>query len=266
MENKKKVIPTASNQPMMKTSSIKHRVGRPVSDFKKPNNTTAKPRPNPVAQDMPRLVTQPMVEPITPTVNTEPKVSTKQKTPKIKKLKNKKLPIFIAVGITVILVVIGVVVAINLPQGSSDNSSNTEETAATIPGNIETTEEENKVTEETLDKYAGVSFEGYQQVEDELGTHGAVVVSVKNTSDKRTNLAVDIVAKDEEGNILDQSSLYAEGIEPEQVQTFYTFVYSELSPEQLKSAKFEVNRAYTYSTDGTDETDQVEINIETPQE
>ena len=270
MDNKKKV--TSSNQPIMGSRPITyaptHKTGQPVANTKRASSAPTKPHST--AQRVVRTNATPINRPATPVSNpAKPDANPESKTETVskeKKPKNKKPLIFIAIGVVAILAIVGVIVAINVSQGSNTDAG-TDESADTSSSAPATTEEENKVTKETTDNYAQVSFEGYQQVEDEMGSHGAIIVTVKNISDKKTCIAVDLVAKDADGNILDQSSLYAEGIEPEQVQTFQTFVYSELSPEQLQSAKIEVLKAYTYSNDPSDTTEQSEaVEVEIPQQ
>lgn len=103
---------------------------------------------------------------------------------------------------------------------------------------------------EAILKYIGIEVVGYQQVNDGNNDYNAVVINVTNTGEEKTSLAIEIIARSEDGTVLDKSSVYAEAIDPGQTHQFYTFVYSELTPEQLKSAKYEIYKAYTYVSSG----------------
>ena len=161
--------------------------------------------------------------------------------------KNKKLYIIASI---IVLVVVIVVAAILINQNSNDGDGIdvNKDTRVIIDSN-QTTEQEDNITKQILEKYADVKVEGYQEIEEENGTVGTVVIDVKNISGKKINLAVDVVAKDKDGNILDKTSLYAEEMEEDQVYVFNVFTDSELSQEQLQNATIEVLRAYTYGTE-----------------
>lgn len=170
------------------------------------------------------------------------------------KMRTSKMPSYkviagvVAVGVLAIVAIVVAVIVKNNSQTSDVESGESGETAVYM--NV-LTEEDKKTTSETMDDVE-INIEGRQQFSDENGEHNGVVVTVKNTGKEKTNIAIDLVAKDDKGEILDKSSLYAEGIEPEQTQKFYLFVYSKLSAEQLNKAKFEVYKAYTYKTDVTE--------------
>lgn len=168
------------------------------------------------------------------------------KAPKI----NKKWALIIA-GIVVLLIIIAVALVLLLPKGSDGNDVSS--TDGTYTAGTEITDEEKAVTKKVLDEYAEVTVVGFQEFEDENGKHNSIVVNVKNVSDKRISLAIDVIAKNKEGAVLDKSSLYAEGIMPEQTQVFQTFVYSTLSADELKAADYEVLKAYTYVAPGDSE-------------
>lgn len=187
---------------------------------------------------------------------------------KIKNLKKFWVWFGIIIGVIIAVVIVCLVLYfINKPVegGSGDGEAN-------VFGEV-MTEEEKQVTRQVMDEYADVTVEGVEEVEDELGKHNAVIVKVKNISDKTISLAIDIVAKDKDGNMLDKSSLYAEGIGPEQVYSFQTFVYSILTIDQLKAAEYDIYKAYTYNTPGTqaeetpvEQADQVPVeqSVQTP--
>lgn len=108
------------------------------------------------------------------------------------------------------------------------------------------TNEEKEITQETVNEYANLQLEGYQQVKEGNRSFDAVVIKVTNKGQDTTCIAVKLVAEDQEGSIIDRSSLYAEEIHPGETQTFNTFAYSDLAPGRLQNAKFEIYKAYTY--------------------
>ena len=158
------------------------------------------------------------------------------------------------IAIVAVIVVLGAAVAVVVMDPfhwfTKSDGGQVEETGTNAPANLEMTEDEIAMTKKVLDEYAEVKIGGVEQVEDEHGTNDAVSVTVKNIGQDKANIAVDIVAKDNDGNVLDVASLYAEGIEPEQTQVFYVFELSELTGDQLRSAKYEIHKAYTYDTGG----------------
>lgn len=154
----------------------------------------------------------------------------------------------IAAIIAIIILAIIIVVIVLIRPWNSTNNGDAPTQGLTTSVNV-TTEEEDKTTKETLEHYADIKIEGFKTVEDESGTYDALVVTVKNISNERIHVAADIAAKDQEGNILDIKSIYAEGLEPEQSYTFNIFTNSELTKEQLQSAKYEVFKAYIYTRD-----------------
>lgn len=160
---------------------------------------------------------------------------------------------YIIIAIIVILICIGIGIGVALAMrnnNSEDGESITEGSTGTI---IEPNDEETKrITEETVTKYADIKVEGYREVEDNSVNGKAVVITVRNHSEETVSLAIVMGAYDSDGNLLDTSSLYAEGIQPGQIHVFNTFVYSELTPEQLESATYKVYKANTYTVDGVE--------------
>ena len=183
------------------------------------------------------------VKPTPAPVPAKEPASTPEKKSKETKKTKKSLILYLILAIIFVAIIVAVIIL--APKGGSDP---TEADGTSSFQGEELTEEEKKETEAIMEEYAEVTVEGYQEVEDELGLHKAIIINVKNISDERVSLAINVVAKDESGNILDKSSLYAEGIEPGQTQVFQAFVYSELTEDQLKSAKYEVYKARTYET------------------
>ena len=113
------------------------------------------------------------------------------------------------------------------------------------------TNEEKEITQETVNEYANLQLEGYQQVKEGNRSFDAVVIKVTNKGQDTACIAVKLVAEDQEGSIIDRSSLYAEEIHPGETQTFNTFAYSDLAPGRLQNAKFEIYKAYTYDCSAT---------------
>lgn len=169
-----------------------------------------------------------------------------EKTTKAKK-GNAKIWLFAGVSVLVIVIVALLVVFLTKDNSGNDDLGTDGEY---LPG-FDISDEEKEVTKKVMDEYAEVEVVGFQEFEDENGKHNAIVVNVKNVSDKTVSLAIDVVAKNKEGTILEKSSLYAEGIMPGQTQVFNTFVYSALSADELKSADYEIFKAYTYVAPGT---------------
>lgn len=162
------------------------------------------------------------------------------------------------IGVLTLAFLVGLVVAVFLL--SALNGKNVEEIDGFTPydSSIETTDEEKKITKEILENQAEVIIEGYQRIESEDGLNDVVVITVRNTSEKRVNFGFDVVALDENDNVLGKTSLYAEGIEPGQVHIFNAFALSGMTPEQMQTAHFEVYKAKTYVLDGDEELDRVE--------
>lgn len=157
---------------------------------------------------------------------------------------NKKF-YFLLAGIVVFVAVITATILSNVFRGGEENEDSTPK----ISIDTLSTEEENALTKQVLEKYVDATIEGYQKVENDQGLNDVVVINIKNISDEKTNLALDVVALDDDGNVLDKTSLYAEGIEPGQTQIFQAFALSELAPEQLQAAHYEIYRAKTYKTE-----------------
>ncbi len=173
-----------------------------------------------------------------------------------KKFGKKTYFLIMGAGI-VIVALITVVVLLCIPKGTSEEGVSPDVLQETI-----TTEEENELTKQVLDKYVEADIQGYQRMDNEDGLNDVVVISIKNISDERTNLALDVVALDDNENVLDKTSLYAEGIEPGQTQVFQAFALSELTPEQLKAAHYKIYRANTYQLDIPQEETQTQIQEE----
>ncbi len=158
---------------------------------------------------------------------------------------NNKKPnktIIVIVIIAAICIIAGIIAAVII----NNNSNNTE---GSNSSHVLSKEEEQKITEDTLSKYADVTIEGYQTV-DNPNTEKAVVVKVENKSEETTSLAVTIGAYDENNKLLEKSSTYAENIGPGQSVIFHTFVYTDLTEDQLNSATYKVYSAKTYTVNG----------------
>lgn len=115
------------------------------------------------------------------------------------------------------------------------------------------TEEDVKRTEETLEKYIDFNVEGYERIEENGSNSDVVVVSVTNISDETKSASVEVAAKNDEGKILDISTLYVEDLQTGRTQVFNLFSNSSLSSDVLRDAKYEIYRAYTYELSPEDD-------------
>ena len=185
-------------------------------------------------------------------VATSPKANKAKKDKKVKKDKKNKpkkksnIYLIIVCSGVLIAIVIGIVAALLFKNGAMQNQSEGDDiTSETTNPEAVITPEEEEQTKDVIEKYAEVAIDGYQASGDD-SANNAVVVRVKNTSQETTSLAIVIAAMDNDGNVLDTSSIYAEDIQPGETHTFNTFVFTELTPEQLKSATFKAYKASTY--------------------
>ena len=193
-----------------------------------------------------------------------------------KKKSNKNLPLIIGICGAIVALVVVIILAIAFGNrgkgegsesgaGSGGPTNNTSQTTLA-------TEEDGKVTKETLDKYTEVAIDGYQKVDDNEISSDVVLVHVKNTSDEVQSLAIIISAEDRDGNLLDTSALYAERIQPGETQNFQAFVYTVMTPDQMKNATYKVYKASTYeaptpeASEGTEVIETVEATEETSEE
>ena len=246
METKKS--PTINPKPS--TEAVKKpaptAVHRPaVANMPKLSVKPAEAKPEAKAAQ-PTIVSKPVEHPITSASNNIPKpesIVTKKEKKSHKKSINKKtiLGIGIAAVVIIALIILAITIA-NQPHGNTEGDTG-EETVQTIEP---TTEEENKITKETLDKYAEVTIDGYKKVDNNEISSDVVIVHVKNISEEQTSLAIAVVAEDNDGKVLDISYLYAEGITSGETQEFQTFVYTKMTPEQMQNAKYKVYKANTY--------------------
>lgn len=247
----------------MKSSSEVSKPARPVTRpvVSKPVQPSARPVTNRPAQPVVNKPAQPASRPVTPSSagsSTTRKAEKPKKANLAKDAKNKKT-IFVGIGALVALVLIVLVVVLVVSHGNGEDSD------GGVVASFEDdslTEEEKVKTEEVVSKYAELKVEGMEEYEDELGKHNAVIVTLKNVSEETVSIAVELGAYDKEGNLLDKSSLYAEGIAPEQMYSFQTFVYSKLSRETLEASDIKVHKAYTYIPAGSGETVEVEDSVE----
>lgn len=226
-----------------------------------PQQAATRPAPKPAQTPTQEPVQEPAKKADIKKANTE-KPSNGSKNTKDAKgkndKKNKNLIIGVCVGIGV-LACIGIGVGVAVSNNNNNGSSNGDDVP--VSGVVEeNTEEIQKITDETVNKYTDIKVEGYQHVENESFTGDAVVISVKNVSEEEVSLAITMGAYDGDGNLLETSSMYAEGIQPGQTHVFNTFVFTQLTPEQLQSATYKVYKASTYSATGSGEA--VENNAE----
>ena len=189
--------------------------------------------------------------------------STKQEGKSTTKKNNKKTGLWLGVcgGLFAVAVIVAVVAILsnnnNGEQGGSADGTSTNTNNAIVDGD---SEEVKQITQDTMARYAEVNVEGYKDIEDEDASGKAVIVTVKNTSQETVSLAITIGAYDSDGNLLETSSVYAEGIGPEQTNRFNTFVFTNLTPEQLSTAEYKVYTANTYETPAVEGGDEI-VNV-----
>ncbi|MBR3139016.1 hypothetical protein IKG38_03365 [Candidatus Saccharibacteria bacterium] len=254
MENKKVTAnPLVNRQPAKGPVMTKPSVAaaKPVSSASKqpaqatkPVETSAGPKAAPSA-----VVNRPNAEnaPIKPTTSSETNKKTKKDT---KNGKGKAIIIGVCI-VVVIAIIIAIIIATT--RGGNGSGEETGDQDASTPTVANVTEDEIKATKETLEKYAEVTVDGYKHEDGHEISEDIVKVHVKNISDEQTALHIVIVAQDKDGNSLDVSHLYAEGIRPGETQDFDAFVYTTLTPEQMKTATYKVCTAATYEVDYPEE-------------
>jgi len=168
----------------------------------------------------------------------------------VKRKKSKSLkkgnPLMWVLGclIMVIVVISAVLIIRNLTNGEPEPEpvvSNGDSSVTEKP-----TEEEERITKETLEKYLDPGIEGYR--EDTFGenVHEAIVVSMHNKSEEKVSLMMEIIAVDKNGEIKDSSYVSAENMLPGETQSFPMFVESKIPMNELKDMEFKVYRANTY--------------------
>jgi len=99
---------------------------------------------------------------------------------------------------------------------------------------------------DALGKTVEVTIDGYKDVEDNFWGDKALVVNIKNISDKTLSFSIDIEALDADGNRIDDSSVYAESLAPGQSTTKNAFTMSKLDENVLEKATFRVYKATSY--------------------
>ena len=94
-------------------------------------------------------------------------------------------------------------------------------------------------------KYAEVTFEGWQEVDDPRTDH-ALVVTVKNISDRTKSFVFGLEALDANGDRLDEFSFTVENLAPGQSQRFNTFILTKLGDDIMSSATYNVYQSSTF--------------------
>ena len=176
---------------------------------------------------------------------------------------NKKT-IFIIGGVVVLAIIIGILIAVFIPKGDPGATSDDGGNSSVGP----TSEEEAKITKETLEKYVEVKIDGYKKSENNPVSKDVVAVSVKNISDKTISVAVEIGAFDGDDNMLETSSLYAEGLRSGDTQPFELFAYTQMTPDQMQKVTYKVYKAWTYTPEGAtydEETTTIEEPVSEPE-
>ena len=200
---------------------------------------------------------------ITTGMAAKPKKSKKEKKEKSGKHINTIIIAIAGAAAVAIAVVVVVVLTSIFAQPDSGGGNEGEENPALLSSNYETTEEDDVITKKVVDELVEIEIGKLEKVQDDYGENSAIPVKVKNISNEKFNVAIEIVAKDKDGNPLDVASLYAEGIEPGQEQIFHAFELSTLSDEQLSSATFEVHKAYTYENGAPETVTGGDVEVET---
>lgn len=198
------------------------------------------------------------------TIKPQPtQIKTEDKPARNKKNKNKSNKTLIIAGIVVlaIIIIVSIIAAVSSNNTPTSEGEGLTEDEVFYNGSV-LTEKDKETTKSTLDKYADINVKGYDQIEDENGTHNVVAVEVTNKSEETVSIAVDLAAKDNDDKVLDISSLYAEGITPGQTYSFNLFYYTELTADQLKSAKYDVYKAYIYTAPTAEGEEAETITIE----
>ena len=98
---------------------------------------------------------------------------------------------------------------------------------------------------DAIGKTVDVTIDGYKEY-DGLLADKALFVTVKNISDETLSFSVSIEAVDDDGNRIDESSVYAESLAPGQSVTKQAFEYSSLDEGELKEATFRIFRTTSY--------------------
>ena len=154
---------------------------------------------------------------------------------------NKKT-IFIIGGVVVIAIIIGILIAVFMPKGEPNTPSGNNGNSTTIEP---TTEEQQRVTKETLEKYVSVDISGYYESEDNPVSKDVVGLSIKNISNEILSITIELGAYNTSGELLETSAIYAENVNPGGTQAFEMFAYTNLTADQLKTASYKVYRAWT---------------------
>ena len=159
--------------------------------------------------------------------------------------KNKKSLIIGICSVIVIAVVILVVILIAKNLGGNSGETTGDEGVEEQPNAMGIEEYDEATTKKVLDEVVDVTIGEYEEIEDDNGTFKGINVLVTNKSGKDTGLGLTLIAKDSKGDPLDVSSIYTDVLHAGETQSFLMFVITNLTPEELKSAKIEVYNAYT---------------------
>ncbi len=261
MENIKPTIKNISGQPIRPAQPAAQPATKPAQPATKPAQpavTATKPAASAPAKPADKPAEKPAAKPAqlaTKPATSQSPIHKPTTSKKAKKSATKNFIIAVIAGALLVAAIVAIIIAIANNNGQpSTTGGNT-----TPAGSGMLTEEDKKVTQETM-KEIEIGFDGYQHIDDGVNNVDAVVVNVKYNGSKNTNIAIEVAAKDGD-TVLDTSSLYIEGVEPGREQKVYLFVYSELTADQLAKAKYEVYKAYTYTT-GADENTEENTNTE----
>lgn len=170
---------------------------------------------------------------------------------KVKKANDKK-KFWFALGFILIVVIIAVVVIVVINNTAVQERGDNPEVLAQL-GML--SDENKEETTKVMDEIVEMNVGEYVGTRDITGGHGMVPITIKNKSDQKTSIAIDLALKDQDGHIIDQTSVYAEEIAPGETYEFQTFVYSKVSESVFRASSIEVYRAYTYKAPGSDKAD-----------
>ncbi|MBO4813300.1 hypothetical protein J5491_04105 [Candidatus Saccharibacteria bacterium] len=262
-------LPETQNRRRSLGMDIRRRPVRKAPMHGRPVRVPTPTRPRPVVEPTGEITTRELETQncVTDTTIAAERNNATNITPKGQKKTHKKLSqilfaiiAFVSVAVVVAIILIKVVPHDNSSDSSDSSASNDTRFASSGSPSVFsdiTTEKNESVTKETINNAAEIEFLGVQKSETMDLDHKIVKVSIKNKTNERQSIRIIVSAIGEDGQILDTSSLYAEGMYPDDVFTFEAFVSTTLSDEDLEKATFKTSSASTYQTQiDSEESDQ----------
>ena len=102
-------------------------------------------------------------------------------------------------------------------------------------------------TSELLAHDVTVIIGDFEVIEDDYWDDTKLSVTVRNKSSEKTSFYISIEAVDEDGDRIDDDSIYADNLSAGQSQTFELFTYIDSAElEQYKTATFKILEIYEY--------------------